>query len=204
MNALALMIFAFIPIAFGMAARVTNPGITDENLVLPTILLEQLPCAGALALAAVFSTEVDTCDAVLFMVSTTVSKDIYKRHFKPDASDQHLLLVARVVAVAAGASGVALSIFLGTVTQALTIFYAMLGVTFFVPILGGLYVPRAGPAAALAAIATGITTLFAVAFIISPRPRWLDPTLTGIVLGGDRLRPRHVSSTFRRGPLRHV
>ncbi len=204
-NAVALMIFAFIPTLFGMAARVTNPGITDENLVLPTILLEQLPAVlGALALAAVFSTEVDTCDAVLFMVSTTVSNDIYKRHFKPDASDQHLLFVARVVAVAAGASGVVLSIFLGTVTQALTIFYAMLGVTFFVPIIGGLYAPRAGPTAALAAMATGIATLFAVAFIISPRPRWLDPTLTGIVLAAVAYGLVMLLQRSDGRPLRHV
>jgi SSS family solute:Na+ symporter len=183
LNAVALMLFAFIPTLFGMSARVTNPGITDENLVLPTILLDQLPAVlGALALAAVFSTEVDTCDAVLFMVSTTVSKDIYKRHVRPDASDRHLLLVARISAVVAGAVGVVLSIFLGTVTGALTIFYALLGVTFFVPILGGLYLPRAGSSAALAAMMTGIATLFAVAFLVSPRPRWLDPTLTGIVL----------------------
>ena len=136
----------FVPTLFGMAARVAHPGITDANLVLPTVLLEQLPVwLGALALAAVFSTEVDTCDAVLFMVSTTLSKDVYKRHINPDASDQHLLLVARVTAVAAGALGVVLSIYLGTVTQALTIFYALLGVTFFVPVLGGLFVHRAGP-----------------------------------------------------------
>jgi SSS family solute:Na+ symporter len=181
-NAVALMLFAFIPTLFGMTARVTHPGITDQNLVLPTVLLEQLPAAlGALALAAVFSTEVDTCDAVLFMVSTTLSKDIYKRHFRPDASDQQLLLVARVVAVMAGMAGVALSIYLGTVSQALTIFYAVLGVTFFVPIIGGLYVPRANTAAALAAIVTGLATLFTVAFVLTTRSRWVDPTLTGIV-----------------------
>jgi SSS family solute:Na+ symporter len=182
-NAIALMLYAFVPTLFGMSAYVTNPGITDENLVLPTVLRDQLPAAlGALALAAVFSTEVDTCDAVLFMISTTLSKDIYKRHIDPDASDQRLLFVARATAVAAGAAGTVLSIYLGTVTQALIIFYATLGVTFFVPIIGGLYVPRAGTAAALAAIVTGLSTLFLVAFVVSPRPRWLDPTMTGIAM----------------------
>jgi SSS family solute:Na+ symporter len=182
-NAVALMLYAFVPTLFGMSAYVTNPGITDENLVLPTVLRDHLPAAlGALALAAVFSTEVDTCDAVLFMISTTLSKDIYKRHIDPAASDGRLLLVARVTAVAAGAAGTLLSIYLGTVTQALIIFYATLGVTFFVPIIGGLYVPRASAAAALAAIVTGLATLFMVAFVISPRPRWLDPTMTGIAM----------------------
>jgi solute:Na+ symporter, SSS family len=182
LNAVALMLFAFIPTLLGMTARVTNPGIVDENLVLPTLLLEQLPAVlGALALAAVFSTEVDTCDAVLFMISTTASKDLYQRHFNREASDEQLLFVARVAAIVAGASGVALSVLLGTVTQALTIFYALIGVTFFVPILAGLYVPRATARAALASIVAGIGVLFVVALFVSPRPPWLDPTLSGIV-----------------------
>ena len=52
-NAVALMLYAFVPTLFGMSAYVTNPGITDENLVLPTVLRDHLPAAlGALALAA--------------------------------------------------------------------------------------------------------------------------------------------------------
>ena len=71
----------------------------DPNLVLPTFLATQLPVwLGALALAAVFSTEVDTCDAILFMISTSASKDLYKRHINPDASDGDLLRVARIAA----------------------------------------------------------------------------------------------------------
>ena len=201
LNAGALLIFAFIPTLLGMVARVTNPGIGDENLVLPTVLLNQLPpLLGALALSAVFSTEVDTCDAVLFMISTTLSKDLYARHINPAATDRELLRVARLVAVAAGATGVALSIYLGTVTQALTIFYALLGVTFFVPILGGLYWTRPTATAALTAIASGILTLFIVALVVTPRPRWLDPTMTGIVVAAiaftlvTMLQPRRISS----------
>ena len=65
---------------FGMAARALHPGITDPNLVLPTLLVERLsPALGALALAAVFSAEVNTCDALLFVLSTSLSQDLYKR-----------------------------------------------------------------------------------------------------------------------------
>ena len=182
LNGVALLLFAFIPTLLGMTARVTNPGIVDENAVLPTLLLEQLPAVlGALALAAVFSTEVDTCDAVLFMISTTAAKDLYQRHVNRAATDRQLLLMARVSAVVAGALGVALSVYLGTVTQALSIFYALIGVTFFVPVLGGLYVARASTSAALAAIAAGIGVLLIVTGWVHPRPPWLDPTLSGIV-----------------------
>jgi solute:Na+ symporter, SSS family len=182
-NAIALLLFAFVPTLFGMIARVSHPGIANANLVLPTVLLEQLPAwLGALALAAVFSTEVDTCDAVLFMISTTLSQDVYKRHVNPKVSDRQLLFVARVSAVTAGAAGTVLSIYLGTVTQALIIFYALLGVTFFVPVLGGLLTTRAGTPEALAAIVSGVTTLLIVAFALPGRAAWLDPTMSGIVI----------------------
>ena len=182
LNAAALVVFALIPTALGMAARVLTPGITDANTVLPTLLMTQLPVwLGALALSAVFSTEVDTCDAILFMLSTTSSQDIYRRVFKPDATDAQLLRVARGAAILGGAAGVVLSIYLATVVTALTIFYSIIIVSLLVPILGGLFVPRAGSAEALASIAAGLVTLFVVRFFVAPVYRWADPALSGVL-----------------------
>jgi solute:Na+ symporter, SSS family len=182
LNAAALMLFACLPVLLGMVARVALPAIDDPNLVLPTLLREQLPAwLGALAMAAVFSTEVDTCDAILFMISTSASKDLYKRHCKPDAGDAELLRVARIAAVVGGALGVLLSVYLTTVIGALTIFYSILGVSLFVPVIGGLYTRRAGSGAAMAAIITGVAALLVVRFGFGDEYPWLDPTLTGLV-----------------------
>lgn len=182
LNAAVLMLFAFAPVLLGMIARVAIPGIENRDAVLPTVLLEQLPpWLGALALAAVFSTEVDTCDAILFMISTSASQDLYKRFLVPGASDAQLLRTARLTAVAGGAIGVVLAVVLETVIGALTIFYSLLVVTLFVPILGGLYTRRARSGAALAAIAAGVAAMFAVRFGFAGGYRWLDPTLAGLV-----------------------
>ena len=183
-NAIALLLFAFIPVLMGMAARVLMPGITDPNAVLPSLLTHELPpWLGALALAAVFSTEVDTCDAILFMLSTSASKDVYKRFINPQADDARLLRVGRIAAVAGGSIGVVLSMWLQTVIGALTVFYSLLVVTLFVPIVGGLYSRRATEREALAAIATGVLTLFVLRVGFFGSLRWLDPALGGIVAG---------------------
>jgi SSS family solute:Na+ symporter len=196
LNAAALLVFAFIPTFLGMAARSLTPGLTDPNNVLPTLLMTQLPVwLGALALSAVFSTEVDTCDAILFMLSTTSSQDIYRRVFKPNATDAELLKVARLAAVAGGAAGVVLSIYLATVVSAITIFYSIIVVSLFVPILGGLFVPRAGSREALAAIATGLLTLFIVRFFVLPTYRWADPALAGVLMAAAAY---FIVLTFRR------
>jgi SSS family solute:Na+ symporter len=183
LNAIALLLFAFAPVLLGMIGRVAIPGISDPNTVLPTVLTRLLPpWLGAIALSAVFSTEVDTCDAILFMLSTSASQDLYKRFVAPEASDERLLRVARMTAVISGAAGVLLAIVLQTVIGALTIFYSLLVVTLLVPIIGGLYVARARSREALAAIAAGVSTLFVVRAFLFPIYPWLDPTLSGIVV----------------------
>jgi SSS family solute:Na+ symporter len=181
-NAVALLAFAFVPVLFGMIARIAIPDITNANAVLPTVLTRELPpWLGAIALAAVFSTEVDTCDAILFMLSTSASKDLYKRFINPGASDAQLLRVGRGAAVAGGAIGVLLSIWLETVIGAITVFYSLLVVTLFVPVIGGLYVSRAGSREALAAVATGVLTLIVVRFGVASSYPWVDPALSGII-----------------------
>jgi SSS family solute:Na+ symporter len=181
LNAVALMLFAFLPVLFGMTARIAMPGIESPNDVLPAFLMTQLPVwLGALALAAVFSTEVDTSDAILFMLSTSISKDIYKRHINPAASDSQLLFVARAAAVVGGAAGLALSLVVATVLGAVTIFYQVMVVTFFVPIVGGLYVRRATARSALVSIGAGLAGLLAAHVVITPMVRWADPVLVGL------------------------
>jgi SSS family solute:Na+ symporter len=62
----------------------------------------------------------------------------------------------------------------------MTVFYSLLGVSLFVPVLGGLYSRRAGTPEALGSIAAGVATLLVVRFGFAGRHAWLDPTLTGL------------------------
>ena len=179
-SAVALMGFALIPVLLGMAARAAHPDIASPDLVLPTVLTAELPLwLGALALAAVFSAEVSSCDAILFMLATSLSQDLYRRFFAPNADDRQVLLAARIAAVTGGALGVLAALVLPNILAALTIFYSLLGVSLFVPVVGGLFVRRAGRREALAAIATGITTLLIVRF--AGPGGWLDPALFGLL-----------------------
>jgi SSS family solute:Na+ symporter len=185
-QAVALMIFACLPVFFGVAARAAHPDIQDPNLVLPTVLVRELPVwVGALALSAVFSAEVSTCDAILFMLATSLSQDLYKRFINPAADDGRLLVVARAAALAGGAAGVLLAIVLDTVIGALTIFYSLLGVSLFVPVIGGLVTRRAGTPEAFASITAGVATLLAVSFATGGRGFGVwNPNLLGLMAAG--------------------
>jgi SSS family solute:Na+ symporter len=175
------LLFSFLPVLLGMAARVNHPGLENLNVVLPTVLLNDLPVlVGALALSAVFSAEVSTCDAILFMMATSSSRDLYQRFFNPGASPERLLRVARIAAVIGGVLGVFLAIQLATIVDALRIFYSLLGASLFVPVLGALLWPRAGAKQAMGAIIGGVGTLLAVYFG-TDRTGWWDPALWGLV-----------------------
>jgi SSS family solute:Na+ symporter len=180
--AIVQAMFAFAPTLLGMSARVISPEIANPNLVLPTVLLEQLPTAlGALGLAAIFSAEVSTCDAILFMLSTSLSKDLYKRFIAPTATDAQVLRVARLAAVAGAMGGVLFALQLRTIADALAIFYSLLGVSLFVPVIGGLFIHRAATAHALGAIVVGVLTRLVLQYAPgASRYAWADPTLVGI------------------------
>jgi SSS family solute:Na+ symporter len=180
-NALALMIFAFLPVFLGLAARGLFPGITVRDEVLPTLLLHGLPVwLGALALAAVFSAEVGACEAILFMLSTSLSQDLYKRIVNPGATPGQVLRVARVAAFVGGSAGMLLAIFIvKEIIEALSVFYSIIGASLLVPVLGGLFVRKANQRDALAAIVGGIVAYLAVRYGTSGTG-WLNPNLWGI------------------------
>ncbi|MFQ5790860.1 MAG: sodium:solute symporter family protein, partial [Acidobacteriota bacterium] len=167
-------------------ARVHHPGLPSPGLALPTLLMHELPPAlGSLGLAALFSAELSSADAILFMLSTSLSPDLYRRFVNPRAKDAQVLKVARGAAVAGGAAGVLLAIAFGSVIEALTIFYSLLSVSLFVPVLAGLYSRRAGKAEVLAAIGGGVAVLLAVHLHTGGKGYgWWSPTLIGLVAAG--------------------
>jgi SSS family solute:Na+ symporter len=182
-NGVGLLVFACAPAAIGLAARALYPALVKPDLALPTILADALPPAvGMIALAAVFSAEVSSADAVLFMLATSASRDLYRGFVRPAASDTEVLRVARLAAVVGSLCGVGVAIVYGSVRAAVGVFYAILTVTLFVPILGALFVRGAGRAAGLASVFTGVPVLVATHYLLGGRGYGvLSPALAGVL-----------------------
>ncbi len=157
LNALALMLYASVPVLLGMMARLQFPDLAQPELALPTLLMSGMPAiVGAFGLAAVFSAELSSADAVLFSLTTSLSQDFYKRFVNPEASDAQLLRVTRLTAILGGLAGVAIALVAAGVIGVLSIFYTIMGVSLFVPILAGLYNKRTSSVDAMVAIIAGI------------------------------------------------
>ena len=161
-NAVVLLVFAFVPASLGMLARVLHPHLAHRELALPTVLMQDVPpLVGGLGLAAVVSAEISAADAVLFMLATSLSQDLYRGWLRPRATDREVLAAARGAAVAGGVLGVSLAIAASSVIGALSVFYTLLTVSLFVPVVAGLYWRRTGTPEALAAVGCGVAGMLA-------------------------------------------
>lgn len=185
-NGVALMVFACLPMLIGLVARTLHPGLPRPEMALPTVLSSNVPpLVGSLALAAIFSAEISSADAVLFMLSTSGARDFYQGLIKPHATDREVLRMARLLAVVGGVIGFLLTFVFESVVSALTMFYSVMVVTLFTPILGGLFLPRAGRWGAVAAMLVGVTTLFVTHLATGGAGYgWAEPHFLGLVASG--------------------
>jgi len=183
-NALGLFAYAMVPVLIGMVARVRYPNLApaEYELALPLVLMHVVPpVVGALGLAAVFSAEVSAADAVLFMLTTSLAKDLYKRFVNPSASDAAMLRLTRLTAIVAGALGIVVALLAESIVDALGIFYTLMSVGLFVPVVAGLYSRRAGTPEALAAIAAGVAVVMAMQLIYGGAGHWgWTPAMAGL------------------------
>ena len=162
---LVMFLFAVIPVLLGMAASVVVPNLTERDLALPTIMKECMPFwASALALAAIFSAEVSAADAVLYMITSSFTKDLYKSFINPAISDEKLLKSSRIVTAAAGVIGVGMAIMLPNIITALSIFYSLMSVSLTAPLLFGLFSKRPTTTAAFVSAGVGILVTIALQF----------------------------------------
>jgi SSS family solute:Na+ symporter len=182
LNALGLFAYAGVPVVLGLVARQQFPDLKAADLALPTLLHSLPPLVGAIGLAAVFSAEISAADASLFMLTTSLSQDLYKRFVNPRADDERVLKVARWSTVVSGIGAAAIALASESVLGTLRIFYTLLGVSLFVPILAGLFSRRTTTRAALISIAAGVAGMIG-AQVMTGGAGWgaLTPALVGLV-----------------------
>jgi SSS family solute:Na+ symporter len=157
LNSLGQAVFALVPPVLGLCALAALPHLANPELALPAAMKFLLPkWLGVFTLASIFSAELSATDAILFMLSTSLAVDFYKTFWKPGISQRELLAASRAASAGAGVIGVALAIVLPSIIAAISIFYGLIAVALFVPVLGGLYSDRILPAAAVASILSAV------------------------------------------------
>lgn len=181
---MVMLLFSIIPVILGMAAYAIAPDLPQRDLALPYVMKECMPFwASALALAAIFSAEISAADAVLYMITTSFTKDLYKSFINPSVSDEKLIKGGRIVTVLAGIIGIGLAIVLPNVILALSIFYSLMSVSITAPLLFGLFTKKSSAASAIVAAVVGVIVTVGLELFNDNKGIWiLNGQSTAILL----------------------
>jgi SSS family solute:Na+ symporter len=163
----------YIPAALvGLGGAVVMPGLETPDRIFPELLFEYAPAwLTGLILAGATAAAMSTLDSILHANMTVLTRDIYQRYLRPDASQGHYIMVGRFFVLLLLAIGYFLAVtqlgFLVVLVAlsgagALQLMPAILGVCFPTKHL----LTRAG---VLAGIAVGLVTLYFTLRIV-PHP----------------------------------
>lgn len=160
LNGIVQLFFAFFPMLIGMCAFAAFPDLSNQELALPKAMKEMMPFGiSALALSAIFAAEVSTCDTVLYMLATSLSKDLYQTFIKPDATDAELLSMTRKITAVCGALGIIIAYYLASIISAMAIFYSLMTVSLAAPFLFGLFTKKASTKGAFLSAVLGVAVV---------------------------------------------
>ena len=175
----------YIPAALVvLGGALVLPDLAIPDQIFPELLFRFAPAwLTGIILAGATAAAMSTLDSILHANMTVLTRDVYQRYVRPDASQRHYVWVGRGIVVALLIVGYALSVrtfdllvILVTVSGsgALQLMPAIMGVCF----PGGRTFTRAG---VLAGMAVGMVTLFLTLWVI-PHPLGMHGGLWALLL----------------------
>ncbi len=175
----------YIPAAFvGLGGALVLPDLAVPDRVFPELLFQFAPpWLTGIILAGATAAAMSTLDSILHANMTVLTRDVYQRYVRPDASQRHYVWVGRAFVLVLLGVGYLLSVrtfgFLVTLVTlsgsgALQLLPAIVGVCF----PGGRTLTRDG---VLAGMGVGVMTLY-VTLVVSPHPLGMHGGLWGLLL----------------------
>lgn len=164
----------------GVSARVLYPNLATPDLASSTIAMNLLPpILGGLLLAAILAAIQSTVSAILLMLGSAISHDIVKHVMKKEMSDKQQVKLTRIVVLIMGILPIPFAFNpLPLIQQIWINAAALIGSSFAVSILLGLYWKRATKAGALTSMVGGIGS--AVIWLMLGNPFGLDAVYISI------------------------
>jgi Na+/proline symporter len=113
-------------IVIAMVAAGDIGGLGKREAAFGIAIRDLLPVgATGLMFAAVLAAQMSTLSAFMVAGSALFSRNLYLRYLRPGATDRHVLLVGRSSGLIVVAAGLGFSFIVGSVAEALTIFWAV-------------------------------------------------------------------------------
>lgn len=132
------------------------------------------PVLGAMLMGTIIAIVVSTADSFLLAPATSFVRDVYKRFLKPEASEQSVVLLGRVVVIAFGSVALLLAFSSDKFFEVALFAYTIYGASITPVMLAAFFWPRATRAGATWGMLTGVVV--ALAWQWGQLPRGGDPS----------------------------
>ena len=181
------ILFAFVPMFLVVSAMIIMPekALTlmqeDPQKVLPTLVMEHMPFVMQVLFFGALLSAIKSCaSATLLAPSVTFTENIW-RQFYPHSSDQQELKAMRVTVLVFSALVLVYAIVMqgSSIYEMVSGAYQVTLVGAFVPLVFGLYWPRATTQGALFAIAAGLAVWLTL--LLTPAGEAFPAQLAGVL-----------------------
>ncbi len=191
--------FGFFTALLGIMGRIlsergelisaTGKLVTNGKDALPTLMMNMNPIAGGIVLSAILAAVLSTVSPIILAAGTMVTRDLYQRVIKPDASDKEVLFMGRVTTAISGVLCCIFGIMLVNATAVLDIVYASYSVrgALVIVVMLGIFWKKASETGACWSIIC--TTLAAVLWVLLkmingtyPIAPWFNETYAAVLV----------------------
>ena len=166
----------------GLAAVSAVQGVSDPRMVLPAMATQVLPYwVGVLVLIGVIGAAMSTANGSILVISVVLTQSVMQNWRQTRSQDSTLLMFARIMAFPVAAAAALVAFYRPEPGILLIVAFDIVLAGCVVPLVAGVYWPKATQAGAIAAIVVG-TTARIVAHFVTPGP-WagLDTLLPPVV-----------------------
>lgn len=133
-------LFAIGTTLVGMFARMLLPGLGDDELATPTMIIQLLPIGiSGIVIAAYIAAVMSTADSCLIGPVAIFTNDIYRKLIKPGATDRELVTIARITTIVLGVGAIALAYLVPRILDLVLYAYTFGAAGIFFPTLGLLF-----------------------------------------------------------------
>ena len=166
---LSAVLFFVFPVIFlfpPLAARVILPNLENPEMAYVSLCLKLLPEGiMGLMIAAMFAATMSVLSAEYNVTASVLTRDIYQRVFRPNASGKEALLVGRVMTLIVGCIVTVGALFVagfGGAFEANKLLAGIFSVPMIIPVIFGLLLRKPQPWGALATLFLGTGLGFAL------------------------------------------
>ncbi|MCR4443526.1 MAG: sodium:solute symporter family protein [Peptococcaceae bacterium] len=166
-TALAVAPFGILTVLLGMAAKIKFPALANAKLALPTLMMSLQPVAGGIVLASIMAAVLSTVSPIILASGTMITKDIYQRVLRSNATDAEVLKMSRLTTALAGVVCIILALIMYGSARVLDIVYFAYSLrgSLFVVLLFGIYWRKTSSRGAIwAMVCTGVVGIFWVSY----------------------------------------